>query len=561
LEKKQNNACPLKPGSFEEKTSLDSVYTGLMNFFRSWKNVLPILLVASLALLYLNIYNQGTYAVAAIQASEGLSIVDEFPAWNRTFRQIYEVEGEYLYGNVETLDDLVISGEDVYLIENRTIILRGYILVKDQAQLIIRNAEIYNIKRGVSGGELVPYYANIYLQDDSSILLENTTLHGDYFIAVTLNNSTNAIITNSLINGDMIVFGESNTELINSQVYRLQVAQRAWISLRDSFVSCLLYREEVPLAGESVEASFWDAKFTEVIIEAWNTYFELISMPIRGCSSLEQIGEIVWGTQWSLKEFCPGSEVLDITVHECDYKYLTFRFKDSSASFSDVPRLGEISAYDSKISITDCSLRSLSITSSEATVSNSLITLTCIDDDSETSFSNTQIKLLALSNYTGRSIFEDAYVENLFIEGEMDGIIEGSITYGNDALNTLKTSDDITVSYTLVTQTPEYRIPEAAVSLFDNNGQKVWSGTTDENGTVTFQITYNQKEFDAKYLLQSSIHDHVCRSEVDITTVDYPIIHEFENLPKQNNFITNSIKVISLLIILGALALKKMATL
>ncbi|OGD46017.1 hypothetical protein A3K69_07990 [Candidatus Bathyarchaeota archaeon RBG_16_57_9] len=554
-----SGACPLLPGSFEDKSPLDSALVWITRFCRSWKNVLPIIAVASVILVYSMAFAQGSLAAAIAETGEIPS------TWNQDYPTVVKAltrhrGDEHLYKNqVNISEDLVISGDQVYVIENCTAVLEGYIMVTDQAQLVIRDAELYNVKRGINGGELVPYPANVYLEDHASLVLENAVIRGEHRILVTLNNYTRAEIESSILEGDLIVFGDSNVELRNSTVSFIKVAQRANIGIHDSHVYYLFYEEEGPLVGDFT-FRIEHADFTGVTIESWDSVFEVVRFPIRGCRDFSHTGGVSWGPDWSLRDLYPTAEVLDFSSHDSDIKRYVFILMNCTAIFSEVPELDGIYSYDTELIIDRCRLMDVAMLSGEGVIQDSIITMAFVDGDTKPTFINDKIWIIALRNYTETAEFENTYVETLFVEGSMTGSLKGSVTFGEEALNAYMLGEAVTRIYTLVTQTPKHVLPGARAQLFSPENELVWSGETDENGTATFQITYEPGDIDAKYLLVSTVEDNVCTSTVDLAFTEDPIIHEFEHLPERQNVITLAVQAASTIIILAVLILKKMSS-
>lgn len=560
MEDQHTSACPVLPGMEKEKTSLDAAVTGLLKFCRSWRKVLPILLVVSAVFIYSSIFMHtnlpGALARTSYYASTWDDSFPECPYLITKYR-----EDEHLYPRMVYLtEDLVVSGDDVYVIENCTAILEGYIKVTDEAQLVIRDAELFNVKRGISGGELVPFPANIYLEDRASCIIENATLRGYYCLLFTLNNDTKASIKSSSIQGTLISFGDSKLQITNSTVELFQVAQRTQAVVRDSQVGLLYYREEEPMSGNYTSLRFEEAKFDGVKIESWNTVYEAITLPIRDCQDFSHIGGILWGSDWSLRELYPESEVLDFTSHGSEIKRFRFQLFNCVASFEEVPELFGLYSWDTEFFMRGCRLCGIDMHSGIGVMEETVSTIVAVHGDARPIFTNDNIYNLAFINFTETAEFENTRVEILFIDGEMTGSIEGSVTFGGEALNAFMLEGDVTITYTLVAQTPEHVIPDAKVELFSPDDELMWSGQTDENGTVSFQIIYSQADIDTEYLLQSIVGDNVCRSTVDITVLENPIVHEFENLPVQSTLFETAVRVASVVVILALLALKKISS-
>ncbi len=182
--------------------------------------------------------------------------------------------------NVTTInDDIILSGEETYTIENGSYYLLGSIFVKDNAKLIIRNADIsIRYKSGYSQENPIQTAYNGLLIGNATLEVLNSTIYypkpGEAIIGL-YENSSCKIVDSDLPLLNINQMRNSNLELDGSRVRYIVSGENAKTRLNSSDVYAMwpvqfdfggVYDDREPKLGELK----LDAQDTRII---WLTTF------------------------------------------------------------------------------------------------------------------------------------------------------------------------------------------------------------------------------------------------------------------------------------------------
>jgi hypothetical protein len=407
------------------------------------------------------------------------------------------------YENVTTHEgDLIISGTQVFAIENCTFIQRGNIHVRDRAKLVVRNSELclnqtypmqYNPTFGDYGtleaenSTLVSYQVlNIEFHEHSEANFNDVTLNLGFSSWVRFHEFSKVTIYQSTFsNWNGLNFdGYSEASITDSKVTQIQVADVGTcdISLFNSTVHCIaltfrpsqMVKIDHLLPGfyeymslqEAVTASGVPCKMTlnNTLVEAWavHVYYDAETQ-ISDSIISERLGINIQGLSLRIDDLRPQffeyKKIGQITLNRTSIDFSPFLF-----------------VYDSTVTVTNSSVWLAAVFNSDIHVSDSIVA--CLERIQNSSL-----------------FFERTVVEGIEFFYN-DFFMYGNVSFESTWSESTWFSSNVTRNYNIIAEdTGDSPMENVKVTLFDQNHTSVWNGTTNSLGQADFNVTFTDMNY------------------------------------------------------------------
>lgn len=501
------DACPFPPDSERPGRGLR---TGLLNYyeelFGNWKIIASILTAASLVLAY-------SLLSVPPPLAPSLSVPDswgrEFPEYEPVTREEFVWVPEYENQTVQK-GDIVLEGENVLLIENCTYVLDGLLLVKDNARLILRNAELYiKERRGWTRYDILPGLLYMGFNDSASFEAYNSSvISEDLLIDVGFFGNSRSSMSFSELNSVSIYADEDSfIQITDSILGRINAAGRARceaVNSKIQIVDCYSILNRLLLPQK-----IWE----ECRVELWNSTLEYLSVDVMNCDMSLSTPLLGFHGFWNPYEYFGGEEVVafNITLHDTNLTRSwglnaisgSLSVEKSSDMTSVWVRNGTLLITDRSMSNALCEDGLLKVTNStisfvectgdsKAYIDGSNIWWFSIEGGVEADVSSSKAELLILQDFNGSIQFNRFLVEELELYGKLQAYVEGSIRLGENATSGELYWDNgfFVRSFEVRTQGGDRVLPDVRLTLYDKDDNTVWSGETDKNGEASFNITF-----------------------------------------------------------------------
>lgn len=468
------DACPLPPGS-EPPEKRGWLLGRLLNFydefFGNWKIVLSILAAASLVLAY----------SLLIVPPPPISLPTEPDAWSKPmpekiYRWIEDSIWEPQYENqVEHEGDLILEGDEIFVIENCTFIETGKVVIRDSARLLLRNAELYvepasrksEDQYPISLGDTAVFEANdavisyynhpllIKINGSARVMMDYTEMTHSYII---MSDDSEITVKNSSM--DTIILGHhSRCVVMNSKVNYL-------IGGYD----CLSLVSNSTL--ERVSLTFGDSKAT-----------------VKG-------GLLGHHAFWNpYANYSIDGKVFNLTLYDTNVTggLSLIAHQDSEVSVINQQHLYGVTAYGSLFTLANSSCWNFaSMEDSSSNVSDSITSWLILLDNSTVSISRSKIGEFFLHKFNGTVEFDDVLIDGKMEIWESQCYIDGKITFGANCSVDKDGSRRSSVirGYEVEAMTETHMLDGVKLQLYDKENALVWSGSTDKRGRAYFNISF-----------------------------------------------------------------------
>jgi uncharacterized repeat protein (TIGR02543 family) len=443
------------------------------------------------------------------------------------------------FSNQLFADDVVLTGNQVMVIENTTYIQTGNIFIRDNARLSIRNATLIFNQR-------FHEEFRIAVQDNGTFeviqSIIKTGILPNENIEATFLDRANAIVDSSDLMpsrfyfyfgiGDSISKGRatiSNSSFHTLSVSFLPSTEGPTIYVDHALINTFGFR-----FGKNYQGSFSDLK------TGFHSYWRYI----QGGYDI-QVKE---STYQNLGFFCDGPA--QITVENSnffqvgcsgDYSSIMLKLINSIANTFCIHGFGQSTIYLWELkkgfysnwrlrdhaqgeNIPDVILENAEITkgwlitSFGATLSidnSNLVRLGSYKLRGQPNFTRSPTDITTVSNSTieelmlyysmATLIFNNTIIHFFNAYLPSDVTIKGNITFAPDASISNWVNSKIKRNYPiLLTDQSGNSIPGASLFLYSKNGELVWSGATDENGKSNFDIEFNNSNYSDTWKLEIS---------------------------------------------------------
>ena len=261
------------------------------------------------------------------------------------------------YQDVRTWDgDLILTGDQVMLIENCSYAIQGSVLLKDQAKLVFKNADIYlKPKNGFYTTDPVPYIYNLMSTDGSDLQIINSTIYSEQRAQAAFFNGSTCHIADSN-SSTIFFFGYDTAKLFfenadNSAIY---LADDAALRLNSSKVEWVL-----PTTRDQTSYAL---DVGDLRLDASDSLIKNLALFYENSTIHVDKPTIGYHENWnSFRDLAPGGRGFNVTLTRTSVSLVTLMAVYSQLEISNVSDLADVNNLWGHITVVNCSLSSLGI--------------------------------------------------------------------------------------------------------------------------------------------------------------------------------------------------------
>jgi len=403
--------------------------------------------------------------------------------------------------------DIVVEGNEIFVIEDVYFTQTGGIYVRDNASLVLRNATL-NLAQTSS------YQYEIYVSGSSALISQDSFIVSNYWFQTWITGSSKAWLNTTYIgysssnpptstlgyvysqdNAECTVYDStlgylycqdgSNTQVYNSTLRGVYCYGNSEITVINSEITST-YGISTSSTSKSViinsrigqcRLNFYSysiAHLTDLrtgYIGFWNIHTNETVTGVNWNLTLVK-SEITSG--WSISSFSYSN----VTIHHSTLYYVyCYDYSDISIHNSSIYSLYPY--YDSTVTVSD-----------------------------------SHVRRLYCNYYDGIISFNDTTIEDYWRSYRADYRVQGSLTY----TGTSPQFDDGTITRNYIVKVTHEDSPAADVglTLTSGGGETIWSGTSDDSGEASFDLTFTDDNFTATCTLKPE--DASTETSVSLTT-------------------------------------------
>lgn len=575
----KRDACPIPPGVRPEERGLEpnvSLPSFLDRFFDDWRKVTLTLGVAAVVMAY-----------SFLMVPPPIVSFPKPPdTWDRPVP-------EYNYSNPEELqrspryeneiifeEDTVLNGSQTLVLENCSCVFNGLLLVKDDARLILRNADVFvrDKSGGWSGTDIVPFPYYFAFMNSSSLEAHNSTIffRGQSWIGF-FDSSSGFMDSSQMPAASFDAHDDSRLQFSNCSANTLGTFGNSSISVRDSSVGTINsiytmcnWRQPVTFSNASVDV--YSSKIGELQLKARNSKI-VLDKPIKGFFS-----------HWDPNvDLCSGGESLNIFLQDSELlSQPKLWFINCTVEAQDQRDLGTIIAESSSLIFNNSTCTELTVVRCrEAEVIDSLIYWLHIGEGVDAIIRRTKAKYLTFIDADGVLEFDQVKATRLFVFSSATTLnpvdwychLKGSLLIENNTSYDFSGKFKIVRSYDVVAVKGDRACPGVKLTLKDGNGNLIWSEETDGEGRGSFNLTLVKLWKTEEYVFVTNVTDSYSLEAVadgvkSNATVNFlaqtPIIFSFPPEPQkplwaENWFLTAASSMTILVVSVGYLFRRSIA--
>lgn len=549
---RERDACPIPPGTEPPRRRGRPVEI-LLNFYddflRNWKIVLSVLTAASLVL---------AYSLLTVPPPP-ISLPGEPDAWSRHIPEptyyIWFIEAvwEPKFENQIVHDgDLILEGDDVLIVENSTYILNGELLVRDNARLVLRNAELYvKEKRSWIPTDLLPSPFVVVFNDTATLEAYNSSIAypvGGWLDIGFLQFSDAAIDSSDFSRAFIYGDDHSKLKITNSEVERLIITKDSICEIVNSEISGISC---VSCYHGQLRGHFLLGVWDSCRVDAWNSTVKNVSFEFENCTSATVSSDFhryhkFWN---SYINFSVDGSVFNLTLHDTNItgsSYLTLI--EGFLRVQNIDGLYSIRVFNGTLQVSNCSFSGLGCgVGSRAEVEDSVFQRLFLMDDAQGLVSRSKMDRLLLEDFKGDAVFDNVLINEVYGCEGCECFISGRITFGENASTSEirwgREREVVTRGFEVITQREGWVLPHVELNLYDKDETPIWRGETGKDGKANFNISFCRFWPLYEPYKYVSNQDDIWRLEAIKGEANYnisvgflsdtPIVFTFPSLPKQ----------------------------
>jgi hypothetical protein len=486
------DACPLPPDRQppERDASVD-----VMNFydrlFGDWRIVASAVTLAGILLLY-GLMLPTPPLIIPVSAPE---------AWDRAFPEVEytsrEMEFSPRFENLTIYEEnLILESDDVLVIENCTFVLRGWVLAKDNANLVLRNCEFYMDERMWRPEDPFNFKRrplDVLFNDSAVLEVHNSSILAKYSTSIGFTRESRCLIDGSTMEQIFILMDEgSSIQLRGSDALTISVSGDATCDIMGSTVGSITSYSIAERTGDlESETDFVGSRV--VLRNSTLTILSLIARNIDVSLDTQMLG---YHDHWSSRDYLGGEEVLDVEFHDTNLTGgWSLELVSGSLNVEFIQDLERLVIQNGTSMISNCSLVDLDcLGDSEVEAEDCIFYFLELGDRSNVVVSRSKADLLIVEDFIGTATFDEFLIQETWLDEEIEAYIEGSLTFGE---NISRSENDwhrgyITRNFEVHTQGEKRALPGVELTLYDKDGVSVWNGRTGIDGVVNFNLTFGR---------------------------------------------------------------------
>ncbi len=396
--------------------------------------------------------------------------------------------------------DLVIEGDQVFTIENVTYHQRGNIIVRDNAQLIIRNATLV-MEMDFANQYQIRVYGNAHaVITDTSI--ESTST--GYF-AMIAGNSANVSLTRvRAVSFSVHCWGDATVNVEDSTLNEFGVDGNVTVSLLRTSLSGpinLFFGGQDRVILNSLAPGHYD-NWSLKSDETNQIGFDL---------TLEDVQVSLWSVN--------VREQADVTIENSKLSRLDLQFQGAGGQLSARP--GYYKQWSSSdmnvqgvmynvtlVNTTISDLWGLIVSGgSNLTVSDSVVYFYLPQGSSNITVENSTITWLGADDYVGDFIFDQAEMRGGMCLNSSIFTFRGTVIFPDVRVECWSQTTVVRDYGVLVTDGNDQPLAGASVELSAPNGQRVFGSGVDAQGRTRFRLTFNDHNYQDEWTLKATLPD------------------------------------------------------
>lgn len=415
--------------------------------------------------------------------------------------------------------DLIVDGNQTFLIESCTFTVKGIVTVQDDAKLIVRDAEL-NVSTDTIAGMII-------LNDNGTLIVEDGELNLNYDIAphihgisricdiditdmATLNVENSRIFSKlrpmwfrvrrygrvilnstSICEGGIEAFDDSDISIYESIISGIMLHGNS---------SCVVQNMDIRYfsGSDRYDASFYNSTIGCIELVFGNSSKAVIESRFQGLHRYWNVyaNLTVEGIEYNLTLY-------DTTVTGLLRLKSSFEFKGIELKVFNQNMLYAECGEDSKLYISNCTCKYLSCGrhNSIYSINNSEIGWLSFWNNAFVSISETKIDKLEVLDFKGVLVFDNATLNESLEIGDIPGLqfyMCGGLRFGaNFSIKEGPISGTIQTfrvirGYRVVTRRDVNPLAKVQLKLYNEEDQLIWEGITNSRGKADFNVTYHK---------------------------------------------------------------------
>ena len=534
-ERDLSKACPLPPGHKRPRRTIQSRIIDIYDRLLSNRAFIISLL-----------------AIASILLAHGFLITppppivreEEPESWSRpipeyTFHPLPEVEWTPKFKRQIIYEGhIVLENNDTIEVSEASLILKGTMLVKDNASLIIRNGEFFiEEKRSWTPKDPLPFLCQLLFNNSAKFETYNTSIYSPMLIMVFLGDSKAMI--KSFNSSFSIIYADENStiKIENSNINGIYIANNAYCSINKSNIgyiapksikNYMLCNKRINILNNS-NVEVWNSTIDRLIILMKNATI-ILDKPILGFHRY-------WNTYSGLNLM---GEAFNITLYNTNITdeivFVAIRCKFNVITRDDIYG---IHIYKGVIRILNSSLIFLNIDNSLVEINGSVFENVILRGSDDVKIADSKIERLDLEDFNGNIKFDRVLINDIFIHPYCIANISGYIKFGSD-FSTIESwtwlKGVVNRVYKIYAEMDGRALPGVKLTLYDDEGDVIWRGETGRDGGIHFNVSFYKlwspkpftyiTNYDKTYRLEARWRDFTYNVSINILT-ETPIIISF----------------------------------
>jgi hypothetical protein len=573
----KRDACPIPPGVRPEERDLEpnmSLPSFLDHFFEDWRKVTLTLGVAALVMAYSFLM----VPPPIVSLPKSPDTWDQpIPEQNYTQPEAGQWSPRY-EKEIIFEKDTVLNGSQTLVLENCSCVFNGLLLIKDDARLILRNADVFVRKKsGWTSLDIVPFPYYFAFMNSSSLEAYNSTIffhdHGDVGF---FDSSSGFLDSSQMPTATFDAYDESRIQFNKCSMNILGTFDDSSITVRDSSIETInsyytqYWWQPVTFTCDSVD--IYSSKIGKLQLKVWDSEI-VLEKPIKGFFT-------VWNPNVDL---CEGGESLNITLHDSELvSQPDLWFINCTVEAHNQRDLGTIIVESGSLTFNNNTCLELTVARCrEAEVTDSLIYWLQINEDSDIVIRRTKAKRLLFINADGVLEFDQVKATSLLLissattSDPVDSYchLKGSLLIENNTSYDFGGKFKIIRSYDVVAVKGDRACSGAKLSLKDGGGNLIWSGETDGEGRGSFNLTLVKLWKTEEYVFVTNVTDSYSleavadgvKSNATVNILSQtPIIFSFPSEPQKplwaENWFLTVASSMTILVVSGGFLFRRLIT-
>ncbi|MCJ7574900.1 hypothetical protein MUO93_11685, partial [Candidatus Bathyarchaeota archaeon] len=569
---------PIPPGVRPEERGLEpnmSLPSFLDRFFDDWRKVTLTLGVAAVVMAYSFLM----VPPPIVSFPKPPDTWDQpVPEQNYTQPETLQWSPRY-EKKIVFEEDTVLNGSRTLVLENCSCAFNGFLLVKDDASLILRNADVFVRKKsGWTSLDIVPFPYYFAFMNSSSLEAYNSTIFFQGRGEIGFFDSGSGFMDSCQMHtASFDAHDDSRLQFNNCSANTLGTFGNSSIAVRDSSVETINsiytmcnWRQPVIFSNASVDV--YSSKIGELQLKARNSKI-VLDKPIKGFFS-----------HWDPNvDLCSGGESLNIVLQDSELlSQPRLWFVNCTVEAQDQRDLGTMIVESGSLTFIDSTCTELTVVRCrEAEVTDSLIYLLHIDEEVDAVIRRTKAKYLTFIDADGVLEFDQVKATRLFVFSSATTLnpvewycrVKGSLLIENNTSYDFSGKFKIVRSYDVVAVKGDRACPGVKLTLKDGNGNLVWEGKTDGDGRGSFNLTLVKLWKTEKYVFVTNVTDSYSLEAVtdgikSNATVNIlaqtPIIFSFPSEPQKplwaENWFLTAASSMTILVVSGGFLFRRLIT-